>query len=136
MWQKNLGITVEVSSADWAVFYDAVQAGDYDVAAMGWSADYLNPMSFLPLAYTNDVSNNVFYSNADYDAAVDEVKKEKDPAAFAEKVIAADAIASAEYPFLTLYYKSNNYLLKDYVQGVYMTASGNYYFKDAKVLAH
>ncbi|MCR5161121.1 MAG: peptide ABC transporter substrate-binding protein, partial [Lachnospiraceae bacterium] len=32
MWQKNLGITVEVSSADWAVFYDAVQAGDYDVA--------------------------------------------------------------------------------------------------------
>ncbi len=136
MWQQNLGITVEISSADWAVFYDAVQAGDYDVAAMGWSADYLNPMSFLPLLYTDDVSNNTFYSNAEYDAAVDEVKKEKDPAAFAEKVIAADAIASAEYPVLNLYYKSNNYLLKDYVQGVYMTASGNYYFKSAKVLAH
>ncbi len=136
MWKQNLGIEVSVSSADWAVFYDAVQAGNYDVAAMGWSADYLNPMSFLPLAVTGDVSNNVFYSNADYDAKVAEVKVEKDPAKFAQLVIEADAIASAEYPFLNLYYKSNNYLLKDYVSGVYMTASGNYYFKDAKVLAH
>lgn len=39
MWEKNLGITVEVSSAEWAVFYDAVQSGNYEVAAMGWSAD-------------------------------------------------------------------------------------------------
>ena len=93
-------------------------------------------MSFLPLAVTGDVSNNVFYSNADYDAKVGEVKTEKDPAKFAELVIEADNIASSEYPFLPLYYKSNTYLLKDYVSGVYMTASGNYYFKDAKVLAH
>ncbi len=136
MWQQNLGITVNITSADWAVFYDSVQAGDYDVAAMGWSADYLNPMSFLPLYYTNDSTNNIFYSNPDYDAIVDQIKVEKDPAAFAELVMQADDVASSEYPTLCLYYKSNTYLLKDYVQGVYMIASGNYYFKDAKVLAH
>ena len=136
MWQQNLGISVEISSADWAVFYDDVQAGNYDVAAMGWSADYLNPMSFLPLYYTDDVSNNIFYSNPDYDAVVDQIKTEKDPAAFAELVIQADDIASSEYPTLPLYYKSNTYLMKDYVEGVYMVASGNYYFKDAKVLQH
>ena len=136
MWQQNLGITVNITSADWAVFYDAVQAGDYDVAAMGWSADYLNPMSFLPLYYTDDVSNNIFYSNPEYDAVVDQIKTEKDPAAFADLVMQADDIASAEYPTMPLYYKSNTYLMKDYVQGVYMIASGNYYFKDAKILAH
>ena len=136
MWENNLGIQVEVTSADWAVFYDAVQAGDYDVAAMGWSADYVNPMSFLPLLYTDDVSNNVFYSNTDYDAVVDQIKVEKDPAKFAELVMQADEIASNEYPVLPLYYKSNSYLLKDYVQGVYMTASSNIYFKNAQVLAH
>lgn len=37
------------------------------------------PMSFLPLLYTDDVSNNVFYSNTDYDAVVDQIKVEKDP---------------------------------------------------------
>ena len=38
-----------------------------------------------------------------------------------------------EYPFLNLYYKSNSYLMKDYVQGVYMTSNGNLYFKDAVI---
>ena len=135
MWEQNLGITVEVSSADWAVYYDAVQSGNYEVGAMGWSADYVNPMSFLPLLYTDDVTNNAFYSNPDYDAIVDQIKVEKDPAKFAELVKQADELVSATYPVVPLYYKSNNYLLKDYVQGVYMTSSSNLYFKNASVLA-
>lgn len=136
MWEKNLGITVEVSSAEWAVFYDAVQSGNYEVAAMGWSADYVNPMSFLPLLYTNDVTNNSFYSNPDYDAIVDQIKVEKDPAKFAELVLQADELVSADYPVLGLYYKSNTYLIKDYIEGVYMVSSSNIYFRNAKVLAH
>ncbi|MEH2951969.1 peptide ABC transporter substrate-binding protein [Candidatus Merdisoma sp. JLR.KK011] len=136
MWEQNLGITVEVSSADWAVFYDAVQSGNYEVAAMGWSADYVNPMSFLPLLYTNDVTNNSFYSNPDYDAIVDQIKVEKDPAKFAELVLKADELVSADYPVLGLYYKSNTYLIKDYIEGVYMVSSSNIYFQNAKVLAH
>ena len=136
MWEQNLGITVEVSSADWAVFYDAVQSGNYEVAAMGWSADYVNPMSFLPLLYTDDVTNNCFYSNTEYDAVVDQIKVEKDPAKFAELVQQADSIVSAEYPVLPLYYKSNTYLIKDYIKGVYMVSSSNIYFKNAQVLEH
>lgn len=134
MWETNLGITVEISSADWGVFYTDVQAGNYQVAAMGWSADYVNPMSFLPLLYTDDVTNNSFYSNPDYDALVDQVKTENDPAEFASLVKQADELVSADYPVLPLYYKSNNYLLKDYVDGVYMTSSSNLYFKNAVVL--
>lgn len=135
MWEQNLGITVEVSSADWAVFYSDIQSGNYEVGAMGWSADYVNPMSFLPLLYTDDVTNNSFYSNPEYDAVVDQVKTEKDPAKSAELVKQADEIVSADYPVLPLYYKANNYLIKDYVQGVYMTSSAGLYFKDAKVMA-
>ena len=53
----------------------------------------------------------------------------------AELVEQADELVSATYPVVPLYYKSNNYLLKDYVQGVYMTSSSNLYFKNASVLA-
>ncbi len=49
MLKNNLNINVEVSSNEWSIFYDDVQKGNYQVAAMGWSADYVNPMSFLPL---------------------------------------------------------------------------------------
>lgn len=50
MLKNNLNINVEVSSNEWSIFYDDVQKGNYQVAAMGWSADYVNPMSFLPCA--------------------------------------------------------------------------------------
>ena len=133
MLETNLGIKVEVSSADWAVFYDAVQNGNYDVAAMGWSADYNNPMSFLPLLYTDDVSNNVFSSNKDYDKLVDEARKESDSAKFADLVEQADATASAEYQVLPLYYKSNTYLMHDNITGYYMTSDGSLYFKNVVV---
>jgi oligopeptide transport system substrate-binding protein len=133
MFETNLGIKVEVSSADWAVFYDAVQNGNYEVAAMGWSADYINPMSFLPLLYTNDVSNTIFYSNTDYDAIVDQARVESDPAKYAELVEKADETASNDYPVIPLYYKANSYLMHDNVSGYYMISNGNLYFRYAKV---
>lgn len=136
MWEKNLGIKVEVNSAEWAVYYSDIQAGNYDVGAMGWSADYINPMSFLPLLYTDDVTNNSFYSNKEYDSVVDQIKQESDSAKFTELVKQADNIVSAEYPVVPLYYKANNYLMKDYVQGEFMTASSNLYFRNAKVMEH
>ena len=133
MLKTNLGIKVEVTSADWAVFYDSIQAGNYEVAAMGWSADYVHPMSFMPLLYTDDVSNNCFYSNKDYDAIVDQLRTEQDPAKVAELVRKADEVVSMEYPVLPLYYKSNTYLLHDNVEGVYMITNSNLYFKYAVV---
>ena len=48
---------------------------------MGWSADYVNPMSFLPLLYTDDViQQRHSTATPDYDAVVDQIKVEKDPA--------------------------------------------------------
>lgn len=135
MLEQNLGIKVEVSSAEWAVFYSDVQSGNYEIAAMGWSGDYVNPMSFLPLLYTNDVTNNAFYSDPNYDAIVDQVKVEKDPVKFGELVKQADELVSADYPVLPLYYKANTYLIKNNIKGVYMTSSASLYFKDAKVMA-
>lgn len=134
MFKTNLNINVEISSNDWAIYYESVQTGDYEVGAMGWSADYLNPMSFLPLFKTNDSTNTAFYSNSDYDALVNKIMTETDAAAAAELTLQADEIISNDYACLPLYYKSNSYLMKDYISGVYMVSSSNMYFKDAKVL--
>ncbi len=135
MFETNLGIDVEITSADWAVFYEDVQNGNYEVAAMGWSADYVHPMSFLPLLKTDDVSNNVFYSNPDYDALVEQVMTESDQTKAWDLMKEAEALAMADYPMLNLYYKSTNYAMKDYVTGYYMNASSSLFFKGAKVIA-
>ena len=133
MLKTNLNIEVEVSSNDWAIFYENVVQGEYEVAAMGWSADYLNPMSFLPLFMTGDSTNNSFYSNPEYDALVQQVMSESDPQAAAELTMQAADIASNDYCCLPLYYKSNTFLMHDNISGFYMTASGNLYFKDVVV---
>lgn len=133
MLKNNLNINVEVSSNDWAIFYEDVQQGNYEVAAMGWSADYLNPMSFLPLFKTGDSSNNSFYSNAEYDALVEQVMQESDAAKAAELTMQAADLASNDYCCLPLYYKSNSFLMHDNISGYYMTASSNLYFKHVVV---
>ena len=133
MLKNNLNINVEVSSNDWAIFYEDVQQGNYEVAAMGWSADYLNPMSFLPLFKTGDSSNNSFYSNPEYDALVEQVMSESDTAKAAELTMQAADLASKDYCCLPLYYKSNSFLMHDNISGYYMTASSNLYFKHVVV---
>ena len=55
-------------------------------------------------------------------------------AAAAELTLKADEVVSEDYACIPLYYKANNYLMKDYISGVYMVSSGNMYFKDAKVV--
>ena len=133
MLKNNLNINVEVSSNEWAIFYEDVQQGNYEVAAMGWSADYLNPMSFLPLFKTGDSSNNSFYSNPEYDALVEQVMSESDAAAAAELTMQAADLASNDYCCLPLYYKANSFLMHDNITGYYMTASSNLYFKNVVV---
>ena len=133
MLQTNLGITVSISSSDWAVFYDDVQAGNYEVAAMGWGADYQHPMTFLPLFKTGDSSNNSGYSNSEYDSLVEQVMAETDPAQAADLIMQAEAIAAGDYCCLPLYYGVTTYLVKDYVSGCYMTSLDFIYFHHAVV---
>ncbi|MDO4547553.1 MAG: peptide ABC transporter substrate-binding protein [Clostridia bacterium] len=136
MLQTNLNITVNITNEDWAIYYENVLAGNYEIGAMGWSGDYLHPMTFLPLLKTGDVNNLTGYSNPEYDAIVEQVMVETDAAKAVELIKQADEIASADYPLLNLYYKSNMLLMKDYVVGYYLNPSDTLYLKTAQVLAH
>jgi oligopeptide transport system substrate-binding protein len=133
MLQSNLNIKIKIANEEWAVYYPNVKAGNFDLCAMGWSADYLHPMTFLPLLKTNDVNNLTKYSNTAYDELVVKAQTETDPAAAMVTMQQADNIASGEYPLLNLYYKANMMLMKDKVQGYYLNASDMLYFKTAVV---
>ena len=133
MLQTNLNIKVKITNADWAIFYEDVLAGNFELCAMGWSGDYLHPMTFLPLLKTGDVNNLGGYSNADYDALVAQAATMTDAKAAMEVMRQADNVASAEYPVLPLYYKSNMMLMDSSVQGYLVTASNHLILKTAYV---
>ncbi len=133
MWKTNLGIDTEITVADWAVYYDSVQAGDYDICAMGWSADYLHPTTFFPLFVTGNVNNNSFYSNPEYDALYAQAAVMTDAQAAMEVMHQAEDMLMADMPFLPLYYRATTYMLRPGVKDVNMSPLAQLYFKDAYV---
>ena len=132
--QDALNIKIKISNADWAVYYDDILAGNYDFGAMGWSGDYLHPMTFLALFVTDDANNNVFYSNPDYDALVAQAANMTDAEEAFKVMQEAEALAASEYPVLPLYYKNNMMLMHDNVAGYFVTPSNDLLLKHAFVL--
>ncbi len=133
MFETNLNVKVNISNEEWAVYYDNHVAGNYQIGAMGWSGDYLHPMTFLPLYVTGDPNNLVGYSNPEYDALVTKAQVETDPKAAVAIMQEADNLASSEYPTLPLYYKNNMLLMKDTVQGYYLSPTDVLYLKTAYI---
>lgn len=133
MLKDNLGIKVKITTEEWKVYYDNVQAGKYDVAAMGWGADYLNPMTFLPLYMTDNPLNNSNYSSPAYDEAVNKAKSETDSLQAMIDMKDAEDTLMADYPLLPLYYRSSNLMMKPSVMDWYLTPTGNLYFKHAYI---
>ena len=131
--QDNLNVSIKISNADWAVYYDDILAGNFDIGAMGWSGDYVHPMTFLALFRTGDVNNQVKYSNADYDALVDQAANMTDAEEAFEVMRQAEAIAASEYPVLPLYYKANTMLMHNNVKGYFVTPSNDLLLKTAYI---
>ena len=100
---------------------------------MGWGGDYLHPMTFLALFVTDDVNNQVFYSNPEYDALVAQAANMTDAEEAFEVMREAEELAASEYPVLPLYYRNSTMLMHNNVQGYFVTASNGLLFKTAYV---
>lgn len=133
MWQENLGIKVNVSTEEWAVYYENIQALNYDIGAMGWGADYMHPMTFFPLRLSDDGSNNSGYDSSEYDSLVKSAQSETDPIAAMKLMRQAEDVLMADMPLIPLYYRSSPKMMAPYVKGWYITPLNNMYLSGAYI---
>ena len=133
MWQENLGIKVNVSTEEWAVYYENIQALNYDVGAMGWGADYMHPMTFFPLRLSDGVMNNSGWGSAKYDELVKQAQSETDPLKAMKLMRDAEDVLMAEMPLIPLYYRSSPKMMAPYVKGWYITPLNNMYLSGAYI---
>lgn len=117
-WEKNLGITVTVTTLDRASYFELRNAGDYQVTSGGWGADYPDPQNWLPLFQTGGGLNSGDYSNAEFDALIVAADTELDNDKRIQMYLDAQAIMIDEVPFAPLNYRRRNILLKPWVQGL------------------
>lgn len=74
----ELGISMSIEKVEWASFTPTRRAGDFEVARNGWVCDYNDPSSLLDLFCTGNGNNDGKFSNADYDAAMEESRTTAD----------------------------------------------------------
>lgn len=132
MWAK-IGVKVNLVSQEWSTFLQTRKNGDYDIARNGWLGDYNDPISFLDMWTTGGGNNDAQWSNAEYDALIEQIKSSADQTERMELMHKAEDIIFSEWMLCPLYYYVDIYLCNEKLQGVYSSPLGYKYFMYATV---
>ena len=134
MWKKNLGIDVKLRNEEWKVYLESQKKLNYNISRAGWIGDYLDPMTFMDMWVKDGGNNQTGWSNAEYDKLIkDTANKSGDQKVRMKAMHDAEKILMDEMPIMPIYYYVNNYVLKDYVKGVFRSSLGPLDFKKATV---
>ena len=82
-----------------------------------WIGDYPDPYTFLQTFYRGNSNNNGDYSNAAFDALIDQAGQEHDPARRYQLFEQAEAMLDADAAYVPLYYYATRHLVKPFVRG-------------------
>jgi oligopeptide transport system substrate-binding protein len=121
MWQRELGVKVELRQMEKQVYLSSQSSLEYDVSRSTWIGDYNDPNTFLDLFRSNNGNNRTGWKNARYDQLMAEASQLTDLNRRAEVLRAAESIlVNDETPIGPLYFYSGfNYYHPDRVQGIY-----------------
>jgi len=122
MWKQNLGITCTLRSEELGVYLADRQNVNYDFMWTRWSADYMDPNTFLDMYVTNGPNNGTGWSNKTYDALIAKAGVTVDPKARMTMLHAAEKILMTNLPILPVYYVTNPVLLSKHIKNFYESA--------------
>lgn len=117
MWEKTLGLTVELDNIEWKTYLEQVENLDYEIARAGWIGDYNDAMTFLELWTTGNGNNNTGWSNEKYDRLIEQASRESDRAKRERILQRAEELLLRKGPIIPLVEYSNNMLLSPRVKG-------------------
>jgi oligopeptide transport system substrate-binding protein len=67
MWERELGVRVEIRRMEKKTFLVAQRALEYSISRSSWIGDYNDPNTFLDLFMTSNGNNRTGWSNPTYD---------------------------------------------------------------------
>jgi len=119
-WKQNLGITVSIKNMEFKTFLVYRSDAEYKGFARGaWSADYMDPYTFLSLFYTPKGDNGTGWWDAKYAAMLDEANRTLDKQKRYEILAKAEAYMLDAQPVIPLDVPATSWMKKPYVKGLY-----------------
>jgi oligopeptide transport system substrate-binding protein len=127
MWKQNLGIEVELSNQEWAVFQDTRQNHDFEIARSGWVGDYSDPMTYLGMFLSDSPMNYGEWNSPEYDQLIGDSKTAPGQERF-DMLYKAEKLLIEDSAVIPIYYYTNPVMVKEKVEGWELTTRSTWYF--------
>ena len=119
-WKQTLGTTIQIRVMEGKTFFAAQSKLDYKgVSRFGWSADYMDPYTFLGIFYA---PNGTGWWDPKYVALLDEANRTVDHQKRYEILAEAEKLLLEVQPGIPLTVGSTRWMKKPYVKGMYPNA--------------
>ncbi|MDQ8034030.1 MAG: peptide ABC transporter substrate-binding protein [Bordetella sp.] len=128
MWKRVFGAKVRLLNLDKSSHYAYLtEGGRFDVARSGWFADYADAETYLALlTSSNKTFNYGRFDNAEFDTLMKQSYEERDAAARARVLHAAEAVLMKEQAVAPLLFQNQLWLISKRVQGWQDNASNQH----------
>jgi oligopeptide transport system substrate-binding protein len=129
-WRQNLGITVPLRAIEFRTFVDVRSKLEYKGFSFGgWSADYMDPFTFLGLFYVADGDNCTGWWDQKYVDLLDQANRTPDRLKRYQILSEAETYMIEAQPILPIETAAVNWVKKPYVKGMYPNASSLFPWK-------
>jgi ABC-type oligopeptide transport system substrate-binding subunit len=128
MWQKTLGVEVQVSFLDPQNYTEAALKEQNQMTLYGWCADYPDPQNFLEVLFSTGSEFNVAgYSNPEFDRLVEQAGIEIDPAERIALYQQAEKLLLEDYGISPISHDVTDVLVRPRLQGYVLAPIVDYY---------
>ena len=123
-WKQNLGVTIQIRIMENKTFQAAQAKLDYKgISRFGWSADYMDPFTFLGLFYTPTGNNGTGWWDPKYVELLDEANRTVDHQRRYEILAQAEKLLLDAQPVMPITVGTTRWMKKPYVKGMYPNAT-------------
>lgn len=123
-WQENLGISLKIVPLKWEELITRTQKRDYDLALMGWHADFADPLTFMEFFVRGNANNDTGWSNEEFDKNIELATTNNEEQVRMQALHEAEKILLEEMPLLPVFDYTRDYVAKDYVKGLFLPPVG------------
>lgn len=122
MWQRELGIKMELRQTEWKVYLAAQSKLDYDLSRSSWVGDYNDPNTFLDMFMSENGNNRTGWKSPRYDDLMRQANQQADQKKRALLLREAETLLVREdLPIVPLYlYVGVNFYDPQKIDGVYL----------------
>jgi oligopeptide transport system substrate-binding protein len=129
-WKKNLGISTDLVSDEFRVFLEGRKDHSrWNVARLGWYADYDDPSSFLEVFSKDNVQNDPGYVSSEFNDLIDASRIEPNPDKRIQLLQKSEEVLLDDYPIIPVYFYMARRLVKPYLGGAAITPLNHTYSK-------